>query len=145
MGRFHLRVLGGLQAGGEGEEGVRLPAGKPLALLALIRLDRGGVTRPDAAALLWPESSAERGRASVRQALWTLRRKLDGDVVGEGDDGRLFAASLVLGAAAVAVSAVIAWFHGERGHQKAPAVEYVILAILVAGGLALSGLLYFTP
>ena len=61
------------------------------------------------------------------------------------DDGRLFAAALVLGAAAVAVSAVIAWFHGERGHQKAPAVEYVILAILVAGGLALSGLLYFTP
>ena len=48
------------------------------------------------------------------------------------------ASALVIGAAVLlalrppmAVAAVIAWFHGERGHQKAPAAEYLILAVLV--------------
>jgi serine/threonine-protein kinase len=61
------------------------------------------------------------------------------------ENPRLYSASLVLAATAMAVSTVVAWFHGERGHQKAPALEYGILAVLVAGGLALSALLYFTP
>lgn len=64
-------------------------------------------------------------------------------IISGFENPRLYSASLVLAATAVAVSAVIAWFHGERGHQKAPAVEYVILAAVVAAGLALSGMVYF--
>lgn len=59
------------------------------------------------------------------------------------ENPRLYSASLVLAITAVAVSAVIAWFHGERGRQRAPATEYIILAVLIVGGLALSGLIYF--
>lgn len=42
--------------------------------------------------------------------------------------------------AAVIASAVVAWFHGEKGRQSAPAVEYVLLALIAAGWLAVSGM-----
>lgn len=32
--------------------------------------------------------------------------------------------------AAVLASAVIAWFHGERGRQRAPSIEYVLLSLI---------------
>jgi serine/threonine protein kinase len=37
--------------------------------------------------------------------------------------------------AAVAASGVIAWFHGERGRQRAPSVEYVLLGLIGAAWL----------
>jgi len=40
--------------------------------------------------------------------------------------------------AAVLASAVIAWFHGERGKQRAPAIEYVLLGLIGAGWLVVS-------
>jgi len=43
--------------------------------------------------------------------------------------------SVILVVAAVAASAVIAWFHGERGHQRAPSVEYVLLGLIGAAWL----------
>lgn len=64
-------------------------------------------------------------------------------IISGFENPRLYSASLVLAVTAVAVSAVVAWFHGERGHQKAPAMEYVILAVVVSAGVALSGLVYF--
>jgi eukaryotic-like serine/threonine-protein kinase len=38
--------------------------------------------------------------------------------------------------AAVLASAVIAWFHGEKGRQLAPAIEYVLLGLIVLAWLA---------
>lgn len=50
----------------------------------------------------------------------------------------IFTLTLGLVGAAVVASAVIAWFHGEKGRQKAPKVEYVILAAIAAAWLAVS-------
>jgi DNA-binding SARP family transcriptional activator len=64
---------------GESPERVELPPGKPLALLAYLHLRGGPVEREALCALLWPESSREKARGSLRHALWTLRTR-----VGEG-------------------------------------------------------------
>ncbi|MDT8340966.1 MAG: serine/threonine-protein kinase [Longimicrobiales bacterium] len=57
-------------------------------------------------------------------------------------DARLYTATLALIAAAVAASAVVAWFHGERGRQRAPLLEWVLLSVIGAAGLALSARIY---
>jgi hypothetical protein len=55
---------------------VELPAGKPLAVLAYLHLASEPVSREALAGLLWPGSTRERARGSVRHALWTLRQRL---------------------------------------------------------------------
>lgn len=52
--------------------------------------------------------------------------------------GSAYTASLVLAATGVALSGIVAWFHGERGRQRAPAVEFVLLAVVAVTGLALA-------
>lgn len=54
-----------------------------------------------------------------------------------------YLASWVLAATAVLASAVVAWFHGERGRQRAPFIEYVLLAVIAAAGLALGGWIFY--
>ncbi len=55
-----------------------------------------------------------------------------------------YLASWVFAATAVVIAAVIAWFHGESGRQRAPAVEYFLVAIISVAGLALSAWIFFT-
>ena len=64
-------------------ERLDVPLGKPLAALTFVALARGRVTRDDLMNLLWPTSSPRRARASVRQALWLLRKQIHPDVVVE--------------------------------------------------------------
>ena len=59
-------------------------------------------------------------------------------LVGDFDNPRLYSAALVLAGTAIVVSAIVAWFHGEKGRQRAPAVEYILLTAVVAAGVALS-------
>lgn len=89
MPRFHLHVLGTPRVTTSAGADTVLPAGKPLALLSLIALEPPGITRDDAAAILWPASSHDRARASVRQALWALRKHLGDDLLVERADGLL--------------------------------------------------------
>jgi len=49
-----------------------------------------------------------------------------------------FLLSLPFVVAAVAVASVIAWFHGEKGKQTAPALEYTLLAVIGVTWLAVS-------
>ncbi len=42
--------------------------------------------------------------------------------------------------AAILASGVLSWFHGERGRQRAPAIEYVLLGLIVIAWLAVSGI-----
>jgi len=46
--------------------------------------------------------------------------------------------TVVFVVAAVVASAVVAWFHGEKGRQRAPAIEYVLLGLIAVGWLAVS-------
>lgn len=59
-------------------------------------------------------------------------------------DARLYSATLALMATAVVISAIIAWFHGEKGRQRAPALEYILLSILGVAGVALSVWIYLS-
>ena len=78
---LRLRTLGGLAV--EGELPPALGAAtqrRPLALLALLALARDrGVSRDKLVAYLWPESSAEKARHLLNQALYSLRRDLTAD------------------------------------------------------------------
>jgi eukaryotic-like serine/threonine-protein kinase len=40
--------------------------------------------------------------------------------------------------AAVLASAVISWFHGQKGRQRAPAIEYLLLGLITLAWLAVS-------
>lgn len=56
------------------EDGVvDLPLG-PQRVVALLALQPGAVSRSHVAGTLWPDSSEERANASLRSALWRLRR-----------------------------------------------------------------------
>lgn len=89
MLRFRLHTLGRPRVTEAGGADVGLPAGKPLAALALLVLSSAPVTRRDLATLLWPSAKRDRARASVRQAVWTLRDRLGADVVRSGDGDTL--------------------------------------------------------
>ncbi|MDH5590746.1 MAG: serine/threonine protein kinase [Gemmatimonadota bacterium] len=52
--------------------------------------------------------------------------------------------SIVFSAAGVLASAVIAWFHGERGRQAAPFLEYLLLALVAVAWLAISAWVLLT-
>lgn len=46
--------------------------------------------------------------------------------------------TVVFVVAAVIASAVIGWFHGEKGRQRAPAVEYLLLSLIGLGWLVVT-------
>jgi DNA-binding SARP family transcriptional activator len=60
-----------------------------MALLARLALAPDGVLREDLATLVWPETSADAARRSLRQALFQLRRRAGHLVVGDSDRLRL--------------------------------------------------------
>jgi len=78
---LRLRTLGGLAV--EGEPPPAFGAAtqrRPLALLALLAAGRDrGVSRDKLLAYLWPDSSAEKARHLLNQALYALRRSLAAD------------------------------------------------------------------
>lgn len=89
-----LRTLGGLslhrsRRDGDGPTEVPAPR-RTLALLALLAASHGaGVTRDRAAALLWPDSSDDAARNSLRQALFRLKQTVGSAVVNGTSDLRL--------------------------------------------------------
>src|SRR5438270_5409464 len=76
MGRLILRLLGTPEVS-HAEKRLTLQTRKVLALLAYLAVEQGVHSRDKIAALLWPESDEERGKASLRRALAYLRESLD--------------------------------------------------------------------
>jgi serine/threonine protein kinase len=104
---------------------------------------------------VWQLSSLDEGR----EQLWTLMgKKRMTQVVGTGFVASGFIAggvatlseqyesmpswafteSLATGVAITLASAVIGWFHGEKGRQEAPVMEYVALSVIVLAWLTAS-------
>ncbi len=52
--------------------------------------------------------------------------------------------TVVFSVAGVVASAVVAWFHGERGEQRAPVIEYLLLGLIAAAWLVVSGWIIVT-
>lgn len=85
----HLQLLNRTTVVGQGEL-TALPLGKPLALLIYLRATKTPTHRDDLASLFW-SSEPKRARASLRNALWTIRDRLGEDVIET--DGELVRAN----------------------------------------------------
>jgi len=55
-----------------------------------------------------------------------------------------YPAALVVAGSAVLAATVAAWFHGEKGRQRAPFIELVLLSLILLGGLMASGWVFFS-
>src|SRR2546427_13088854 len=77
MLRLHLTLLGGFQARRGSGDAVALPTRKAQALLAYLALPLGQAhPRDKLASLLWGGIREESARASLRQALFAIRKAL---------------------------------------------------------------------
>ena len=85
MGKYRLRVLGGLQltTDGAGVERRIEVQPKPLSLLAFVAVcgREMAVRRDTILALFWPELAAEQARVVLRQALFHLRHAIGEEIV----------------------------------------------------------------
>jgi TolB-like protein/DNA-binding SARP family transcriptional activator len=89
---YRLRLLGGASL--EGPDGLLTGAvaqRQRLALLALVALcPTGSVSRDKLLALLWPESTGEKARHALSNALYMVKKELGEEaVIGQGEDLRL--------------------------------------------------------
>ena len=93
---LRLRVLGGLEVELDGVVIPSRPSQRPWALLAYLASTPGTVSRSELANCFWPDVLDASARASLRSALWALRRELgeylivDGDRVGLRESGGLW-------------------------------------------------------
>ncbi|MCV2350130.1 AAA family ATPase [Paucibacter sp. Y2R2-4] len=71
-----LRLLGGFELRGAQGQVLPLPYDKVRALLAMLVLQTGPLSRELLAETLWPDSALEQARANLRRALFDLRRVL---------------------------------------------------------------------
>src|SRR4051812_17034651 len=84
---LRVRLLGELQAEADGEPIAMPPGRRAWALLAWLALHPGEHARGSVAARFWPDVLDASARASLRSALWELRRALgDGDALLAGRD-----------------------------------------------------------
>jgi serine/threonine-protein kinase len=124
-------------------------------------LDKDPKQRPSASDVsralegVWQLSSFDEGREQIKTL---IGRKRMTQVVGTGLVASGFIAggvatlseqyesmpswafteSLATGVAITLASTVIGWFHGEKGRQEAPAIEYVALSVIVLAWLTAS-------
>ncbi len=94
---LRLTVLGGMAVEIDGARIETPPARRPWSLLAFLALHPGRHPRGDLAARFWPDVMDASSRASLRSAVWALRRELghsaetllvaDRDSVGLSDAG----------------------------------------------------------
>ncbi len=77
---LRLRLVGEITAEVDGDDRP-LPPGRPRALLAWLALRPGLQPRTSVASVFWPDVLDDSARASLRSALWTLRRALGEDAI----------------------------------------------------------------
>ena len=84
--RYHLSVLGKPGITDSAGHAVDLPIGKPLALFSFLALEIKFASRDELCEMFWPDSTRGRAQASLRQAVWLLRKVLGPEALpGEGD------------------------------------------------------------
>src|SRR6188472_634013 len=79
---LRIHAVGGFQVEVEGRERTSPTPDRAAALLAWLALNPGLHPRSAVAARFWPDVLDESARASLRSALWALRRQLGEDANG---------------------------------------------------------------
>ncbi|HEM47677.1 MAG TPA: hypothetical protein ENO23_11610, partial [Alphaproteobacteria bacterium] len=80
MTSLNVKLLGGLEASVEPGRVLELPTRKASFLLARLAMDPGtALAREQLTGLLWSDRGEEQARASLRQAIYSLRRALPPD------------------------------------------------------------------
>src|SRR6476661_9540275 len=83
---LRLRTFGGLSLSSDGARGAAgsNPANaqrRSLSLLAILAANGGTISRDRVIGILWPESDPQSARTALRQAVYSVRRELDADVI----------------------------------------------------------------
>jgi DNA-binding SARP family transcriptional activator len=73
---LHVRLLGTLEVELDGTETETSPSQRPWAVFAYLALAPRPVSRAELAARFWPDVLDQSARASLRSAVWALRREL---------------------------------------------------------------------
>jgi DNA-binding SARP family transcriptional activator len=79
---LRIRTVGGFRVEVDGEDRTPAAFDRAAALLAWLAINPGRHTRSAVAARFWPDVLDESARASLRSALWSLRRQLGGQANG---------------------------------------------------------------
>lgn len=79
---LRIHAVGGFQVEVDGRERTSPTPDRATALLAWLALNPGNHRRSTVAARFWPDVLDESARASLRSALWSLRRRLGDDANG---------------------------------------------------------------
>jgi DNA-binding SARP family transcriptional activator len=82
---LRARLLGALEVELDGTAINASPSQRPWALLAYLALASRPVSRAELASTFWPDVLDQSARASLRSALWALRRQLDDALVVDGE------------------------------------------------------------
>jgi DNA-binding SARP family transcriptional activator/tetratricopeptide (TPR) repeat protein len=82
---LRARLLGALEVELDGTVIRSSPSQRPWAVFAYLALAPGTVGRAELAVRFWPDVLDQSARASLRSALWTLRRQLGDRLVVEGE------------------------------------------------------------
>ncbi|MGD2123481.1 MAG: AAA family ATPase [Gemmatimonadota bacterium] len=123
-----LRVLGPPEVLDDSGEPVSLSLGKPLALLVYVACIDSPVSRDDLADLLWPEADRQRGRHSVRQAVWVLRNAFGEDLFEKEDPLSLKPGALEVDLHRFEDALKEERIEEAREYWRAPFVEHFVLA-----------------
>ena len=82
---IRMRLLGPPEVMDAEGRTVPIPVGKPLALLAYVHLQQEPVPRTELSEVFWPGVPDRKARASLRQALWLLRKAIGEDLFTSDD------------------------------------------------------------
>jgi DNA-binding SARP family transcriptional activator len=82
---LRVRLLGTLEVELNGAVVTSPVSQRPWAVFAYLALASGPVARGELAARFWPDVLDQSARASLRSVLWSLRRRLGGALVVDGE------------------------------------------------------------
>ena len=110
---LRIRVLGELSVETSGRQIELSGSWRARSLLAWFALNPGAHRRGDVASRFWPDILDSSARASLRNALWALRRALRDEAGGA-----------LIAAYVCSLRKKLAWFGGRFGIQTVRAVGY---------------------
>ena len=125
---YRLRVLGPPEVLDADENPVSLSHGKPMAVLIYVACASSPVSRDELADLLWPDADRQKGRHSVRQALWVLKNALGDDIFDGNEPLSIRHGTLEVDLRDFADALKAGRVDEARAHWRGPLLDHFVLA-----------------